>query len=149
LEFATHCKRVYNAVETGGVAKDLMSRPVTRKVTVGGRWVVENKDGLTLAEVLPVISRPFHSHLAYWRGNLRRLHTQGFYRDWRAIRDTKATYPTPKDWDDHVKAFGEIVEMWENTVDEVDAIMSSVSHWQPIVKENREGMVVDLLDDEA
>jgi hypothetical protein len=48
-------KKAYKAVKAGGVAKNLMSRPVTRKMATWYCWVVENEDGLTLHEVLPLI----------------------------------------------------------------------------------------------
>jgi len=43
LEFATHYKKTYEAVKAGGVAGDLMSRPVTCKMIAGSRWVVDKR----------------------------------------------------------------------------------------------------------
>jgi hypothetical protein len=53
-------KKAYKAVKAGGVAKNLMSRPVTRKMATWYYWVVENKNRLTFQEVLPLIIWPCH-----------------------------------------------------------------------------------------
>jgi hypothetical protein len=74
-------KKAYEAVEAGGIAKNLMSRPVTRKMVTWYCWVVENKDGLTLHKVLPVIIWPCHIALTGWRERLRYLHTGKLHQD--------------------------------------------------------------------
>jgi hypothetical protein len=50
-------------------------------------------------------------------------------------RDTETTYPTKKDWEDHLAAFWDITLMWVQMIEKVDFTMQDVTAWRSVSAE--------------
>lgn len=140
VNFAHHLRRLCLAVGAGGegVATDSVAQPrITKFVTEYG-LVGQNEYGLTLAEVTPLLLRIFRNHLVEWRWELFSImmNRDKVSRLRSARIDTAATYPTTKDWDDHMRAFPLIALDWVMTVAMVDLIMADVTTWESITTQD-------------
>jgi hypothetical protein len=146
IRFAKHLQRALKAVGAGGTAKDLWLQTGATKLVIQIERVVENKQGLTLDAVVPLLIDCCRLYLLALRDGCHDFKTNPVERGPRARRDTVAAYPTKADWDKHVAGYWRIVQAWDDALSEVDKIMADVATWEPILaKEIKAGNDICLL----
>jgi hypothetical protein len=145
LMVARALKKAYEAVQSGGVAQDFFARPVVTKLVTSDGWTIEDENGLTLEKVTPFVLRLYRGELLYWRWHCHGWEFHRVERWSRARRNTAHTYPTPEDWDLHMANYSNITAMWEDMVTEVDAMMSDVASWEPVMAQIIEFEEVHLI----
>jgi hypothetical protein len=122
-------------MEEGGHQDEMFARPVCTKLvaaSANGYYIVDNTEGITIGEVIPLLVRSFkvhvsnHQELMHW---WLPKYQQGTSRDRRTSRDRHAAFPTKKDFEEFERNFGNMVERFDELMREVNESMKGVAAW--------------------
>ena len=95
-----------------------------------GHHITDNANGVILDEAIPFLVRALKSDVCGAQGSLHFLlphYTGGdLSRHWRIIHDRRAVFPTDEDWKVFDKDISRMVDMWDNTLWEVNELLRQV-----------------------
>jgi hypothetical protein len=122
-------------MEEGEHQNEMFTRPVcTRLVaaSANGYYIVDNTEGVTLGEAIPLLIRSFKIHVSDHQESMHwwlPKYQQGIGRDRRTIRDRRAAFPTEKDFEAFERNFGNVVERFDELMREVNELTNGVAAW--------------------
>lgn len=132
---ARHLAKAHRALEAGGVSNDIFMSPPVTKLIDNDVSCLEDTTGLKLAVVVPYMIRLFRKHLHRWRKFCHNVAIRGARQGSITEMESAPTFPTNEDWERHVATFPKITAMWEESLSDIDTIMSGVPFWGSVLAE--------------